>query len=447
MPTTLDCLIMRNVFGSHRMRAVYDSQRLVQSWLDTWTALAEAQAAVGVIPTEAARAIRTAAVADKLDIAAIGEGVMEGRHILMPSIRALSAAAGEAGKYVHWGSTTQDIIDTGMVLQLRDGMAIIIDEVDDLIEILAGLARKHRSDAMAGRTHWQHALPITFGFKVALWVEELYRHRERLVRSRDANMVVQVGGAAGTLAALGEHAAAIQKGVAERLGLAVPPAPWSSLRDGLAELVSNIGLLAATIERIDTELGRLSSTEIAEIAEPRTATQVGSSAMPQKRNPINTERAAANCKIVRGLVPVMQSLMVINHERDMSATAAEWLLLPQCMITMDGALELTHRVVAGLHVDPERMRRNLDLTGGGIVAEAVMMGLAEHMGRSQAHEVMIDMARKAREQGVTLYDVLSADPEISSLLPDERLRQLVDPANHLGLAETIVDDVLQRVSA
>ncbi len=447
MPTTLDCTIMRNVFGTARMRAIFDSSRLLQGWLDVWAALAEAEAEVGLIPPDAAVAIGKAAKAENFDLEKISAGIEAGRHILMPAIRALAEASGEAGKFVHWGTTTTDVIDTGLVLQLREAIETVAREVSDITAILVALAQRYKGQPMAGRTHWQHAVPITFGLKVAQWVDQLQRDTGRLEHARQTAIVSQIGGAAGTFASLGSYAKDVQAIASRRLGLPLPSAPWYVVRDRFGELVSALGMLAATIERINIEIGSLSGTEIGELAEPLTNVQVGSSTMPQKRNPINSERAAAGCKIVRGLVPVMQGLMVLAHERDMSANTAEWLLLPQCLITLDGSLLLTHRVLDGLVVDTEKMNANLALTRGGIVAEAVMFGLARHMGREHAHEVTIAVAREARERNTSLLNVLHEHEEVRAILDEEQLRALVDPINHLGLAEDIVDQVTARAQA
>lgn len=436
---------MRDVFGSGRMREIFDSRRLLQGWLDVWAAFAEAQADVGMIPAEAAAAIRAAARAENFDLEKIGAGVEEGRHILMPAIRGLTEASGEAGKYVHWGTTTQDIIDTGLLLQCREALQVIDEDVRDLIGLCAPIARDHRDLAMAGRTHWQHAVPITFGMKIALWVDELARDRARLERCRDEVLVAQLFGAGGTMAALGEHAAAVQEAFSRRIGLRQVSVPWFNQRDRFAELISCIGILAATVERICTEIARLSLTEISEVAEPRTNVQVGSSTMPQKHNPINSERAAATCKMIRGLVPVMQGLMVTSHERDMSATTAEWLLIPQCMIMIGGALQMTRRIVAGLVIRPDHITRNLALTGGGIVAEAVMFGLAGRLGKAGAHELTMRLAREAAARECGLSEVLRDDTEVRALLTDEQIAELVDPGNYLGRAPEVVDAVLAGV--
>jgi 3-carboxy-cis,cis-muconate cycloisomerase len=442
MPTTLDCLVMRNVFGSDRMRSVFDTRNMIQSWFETWASLAEAEADAGLIPAEAAAEIRAATLRDDYDLEEIGRAVATGRHFLMPSIRALTAASGESGRYVHWGATTQDITDTGMVLQIREAMAIIEPAVDEITAIVAALAAKYRDQPMAGRTHWQHAVPMTFGLKLAQWVDELDRDRERLGRARQGVLVAELGGAGGTLASLGDKAGPVLEAFCRRTGLARPQAAWHGSRDRLAELVNTLGMLAAMLEKICLEVGRLSSAEIGELHEPRNKGQVGSSTMPQKHNPILCERSAAGCRLVRGLVPVMQSLMIGVHERDMSSVAAEWLLIPQCFIILDGSLQYTRTILSGLQVFPERMDANLDITRGGIAAEAVMFGLADKLGRSEAHDLMVEVAREAMEQRRSLGEVLGEHPQVRELLSEDEIARLVDPRNHLGLSQSITDSVL-----
>ena len=442
MPTTLDCKIMGNVFGSAQMRAVFDSRKLLQSWLDTWAALAEAEADVGVVPRADAERIRAAANAQGFDLDEISRNIVLGRHILMPALRMLSAAAGESGKYVHWGATTNDITDTGLVLQMREALALIRSELEAVIGVATDLAKTHRDSPMPARTHWQHALPITFGLKVAQWIDELDRHRARLEADTESVSIAQIGGGGGTLASLGKDAAAVQQAFAARLGLKLPNAPWYTLRDRTAAMVSDLGLLAATIERINMEIGRLSATEIGEVSEGQTAHQVGSSTMPQKINPINSERVAATCKLIRGLVPVMQGAMLVTHERDASAMTTEWLLIPQVMIMTHGSLQHTRKILERLQVFPDAMAENLGRTQGGIVAEAVMYALARTMGRDVAHDVMHERARLAAIDKRPLIDVLLEDERVSRSIGEDELRRLVDPMNHLGLASEIVDRVV-----
>jgi len=249
MPTTLDCTIMRNLFGSDRMRAVFDSRRLLQAWLDVWAALAEAEADAGLIPASAAQTIRSVAKAEQYDLDQIGREIKDGQHLLMPSINALAKAAGEAGKYVHWGTTTQDITDTGLVLQIRAALDLIEPQVRDTIRLLSGYAERYKAQPMAGRTHWQHAVPITFGLKIAQWVDELVRSSERLARCRAEVLVAQMFGACGTMAALGKDGERVQAAFSKRIGLPLPQSPWYVQRDRFAELVSQLGILAGTMER------------------------------------------------------------------------------------------------------------------------------------------------------------------------------------------------------
>lgn len=447
MPTTLDCFIMRSVFGSDRMRAVFDSRQTMQAWFETWASLAEAEADVGMIPRDAAEAIRAATKRDDFDVEEIGRQVASGRHFLMPSINALTAASGEAGRYVHFGATTQDITDTGMVLQIDKALGIVEPALARITDIVAALARQYRDQPIAGRTHWQHAVPMTFGLKLAQWVDELDRHRERLARAHAAVLVVELGGAGGTLASFGDKAPEVLTAFARRIGLAAPDAAWHATRDRFAELISVLGMVAAMLEKICLEVGRLSSAEINELHEPRNKGQVGSSTMPQKHNPILCERSAAGCRMVRGLVPVMQSLMVGVHERDMASVAAEWLLVPQCFIILDGSLQYTEVILSGLQVFPARMLRNLAITKGGIAAEAVMFGLAERLGRTVAHDLMVEVAREAMEQGRDLGEVLGEHQAVRDVLSPDQIAALVDPENHLGISKEIVDAVLARHDA
>jgi adenylosuccinate lyase len=332
-------------------------------------------------------------------------------------------------------------MDTACVLQVRSGLELLDADLGAIRASLAGLAHEHAETAQAGRTHGQHAVPITFGLKVGVWLAELDRDAERLAACRPRVLVGQLAGAAGTLATLGDAAPQVRRAFCRHLGLAEPGAPWHAARDGLAELVSCLALLAGSLERIALEIVQLQSTEVAEIAEPLTPGHVGSSTMPQKRNPHACELAAAACKLLRGLAPVMVGSMVGAHERDMAAWAAEWMLIPQAMILASGALAGLRPVAEALDVSPERMRANLDLTGGGIMAEAVMIAAAPVLGRDQAHHELMRLARSAAAQGKTLAEVAAADPAFSSALGADELERALDPAAYLGESSRIARDV------
>ena len=437
MSTSLDCTLLGDFFGTPAMRAVFESRALLQSWLDVEVALAEAEAECGVIPAEAVPAIRDAGSAHDYDLEEMRAAIAATQHPLVPLVRALTAASGDAGRYVHYGATTQDIMDTACVLQVRAGLDLVAPDLAAIEAALATLAERYADTPMAGRTHGQHAVPITFGLKAAVWLAELGRDAERLQACRARLLVGELAGAAGTLATLGDDGPRVRRAFCERLDLAEPETPWHSARDGLAELVSVLALLAGTLERIALEIVRLQSTELGEAAEPLTAGHVGSSTMPQKRNPHACELAAAACKLLRGLAPVMVGCMVGEHERDMAAWATEWMLVPQAMILASGALAGLRPVVEGLDVYPERMRANLEQTQGGIMAEALMMAAAPVLGRDQAHHALMRLAREAAGAGAGLAEVVAADPALDAALGAEGIARALDPASYLGEAPAI----------
>jgi 3-carboxy-cis,cis-muconate cycloisomerase len=382
--------------------------------------------------------------ATRFDLDGLREQMRLSEHPLVPTVRALAEAAGDAGQYVHWGATTQDIMDTAMVLQVRTALDLVEGTLGELIAGLAAHARSYAGTRMPGRTHGQHALPITFGLKLAVWLDELGRTRERLTECRPRVLVGQLAGGAGTLASLGVDAPAVRENFCRRLSLGAPTTPWHVARDGFAELVSVLGILAGTIEKIALELIRLQSTELGEVAEPTTAAHVGSSTMPQKRNPMVSEYVAAVCKLVRGLVPTMQAAMIGAHERDMASWAAEWLLVPQAFIMTDGALTQLLAVVEELDVNDERMAANLELTKGSILAEAVMLALGRQIGRERAHQLMSGVTSEAERRGVHLLVVLREHPEASALLSETELEQLLDATAYLGGASGLAAAAADR---
>ena len=430
------------------MRAVFSDAARLQRMLDVEAALARAEAKLGLIPAEAAAEISAKADVGRFDLETIGKGTALVGYPIVPLVKALGqACAGDAGRYVHWGATTQDIVDTALVLQLRDGLDLISQDLDGTETALAGLARRYRDTPMAGRTHAQHALPITFGFKCALWLAPLQRHRARLARLREEVALVQFGGAVGTLASLGADGIQVMAALAEELDLRVPPIAWHVGRDGLAEVAAFLGLLTGSLAKIATDVALLVQAEIGEVAEPYQEGRGGSSTMPQKRNPIACEFILACATNVRQLVPVMLGAMVQDHERATGPWHAEWIALPQAFALTAGALHHARTMLEGLIVDPERMRRNLDLTRGMISAEAVMMALAPHVGRDEAHHLVAAACQRAIADGTHLRDALAADPEVTRHLSAPRVDELLDPGNYTGLAAAFVDRVLAQLPA
>jgi 3-carboxy-cis,cis-muconate cycloisomerase len=443
MPSTVfDSAIFRDAFGTPAMRAIFSDEATVARYVDVEVALAEAEARTGVIPREAADAIRKGANAGAIDLAQLKKETDVVGYPIVGLVRQLASQCGKAGGYVHWGATTQDIMDTATVLQVRDALALVEADLAAIAEALAGLARKHRDSVMAGRTHLQHALPVTFGYKAAVWLGMIQRHRQRVTEIRPRILVGQFGGAAGTLASLGDKGLAVHDALMDELGLGKADIPWHVARDGLAETVNLLALIAGSLAKIATDVMLMMQTEVGEAFEPYEAGRGSSSTMPQKRNPISCELILAAAKVVRQHAGLMLDAMASDHERATGPWQVEWLALPEAFLATGSALHQARFMLEGLVVDPERMRRNLDLTGGLILAEAVMMALAEHTGRQEAHHIVAHAARAALEQHTTLLAQLEREPKVTQHLDARRLAELLDPARYLGSAGTMVDRVI-----
>jgi 3-carboxy-cis,cis-muconate cycloisomerase len=444
MPSTpFDSAIFRDAFGAPAMRAVFSDEAAVRRWVEVEVALAAAEAHAGVIPGEAAEAIRAAARPEAIDLAKLKAETDLVGYPIVGVVHQLAKQAGEAGRYVHWGATTQDIMDTATVLQVREALGLIEADLAAIDAALAALAAKHRQTVMAGRTHLQHALPVTFGYKAAVWLAMVRRHRQRLAELRPRVLVGQFAGAAGTLASLGDKGLAVHDALMDELGLARPEAPWHVARDGLAETVAFLGLVTGSLAKIATDVMLLMQTEVAEAFEPFVAGRGSSSTMPQKRNPISCEYIVAAARIVRGHVGLMLDAMAADHERATGPWQLEWVAIPEAFLAAGGALRQSRFMLEGLTVDAGRMRRNLDLTGGLIVAEAVMMALAQHTGRGTAHDLVYGACRAALDKGTTLLAELEHLPEVTRHLDGARLAELTDPVNYLGSAPAMIDRVLR----
>lgn len=434
MGTGLDSELLGDLFGTAEARKAFDDQAMIQGWLDFERALALAEAEVGVIPSEAADRIAAEADASLFAPEALRQGIAESQHPLVPFVRALATRCGDAGGYVHWGATTQDVIDTGCVLQIRMALGPIGRDLRRAIRAAAELAHRHASTPQAGRTHAQHAVPITFGLKAASWADELVRAERRLAHASAAVLTGQLAGAAGTLASLGDEGPAVRAALCRLLDLDEPRVPWHAARDRLRDLLHALVQIGAAAERIAAEIVRLQATEVAEVWEPATEKSVGSSTMPQKRNPMICEYVIASARLLRGPVAVLEASSAHAGERDMGAWAPEWIAVPQAMILTAGLLDKLATVLEGLGVDPERMRSNLDLTEGAIMAEAVMMALARSVGHERAHQAVAAASRRAAASGSGLHSALLDDPELSAAFEDTELLELLDPSRYLGLA-------------
>ena len=442
--TAYDSAIFRDLFGTPAMRAVFSDAALARRYVEVEVALARAEAEVGVIPAAAAEAIARHAATLELDLAKLKAETDVVGYPIVGVVHQMAKAAGEAGGYVHWGATTQDIMDTATVLQIRAALVLVEADLDAIASALAGLAAKHRDTVMAGRTHLQHALPVTFGYKAAVWLSMIRRHRERLQQLRPRVLVVEFSGAAGTLASLGDKGLEVQAALARELGLAQPDITWHVARDGLAEVVAFLGLVTGSLAKIALDVMLMMQNEVAEAFEPFVAGRGSSSTMPQKRNPISCEMILALSKTVRAQVGLMLDAMAADFERATGPFHIEWIALPEAFVASAGALHQARFMLEGLIVEPAAMRRNLDLTGGLIVAEAVMMALAPHTGRGVAHDLVYAACRAALETGTTLIEQLRRMPEVTRHFDEAGLQRLVDPSGYLGTAREMVDRVLAQ---
>ena len=421
-----------------QFRGLFSDSLRLQRYLDVEAALAQAQANLGIIPQEAARRIAEVAHVELLDLERVNQEIARTGHSFAPLVVELArVAGGTAGGWVHWGATTQNIQQTGDIIGLRLAETEIVRRLRNVVWLLTQLADEHADTAMAGRTHQQHAVPITFGFKVATWIDILVRDLQRFEQSRPRLLMAMAGGAAGTFATLGAIGPAVQEEFARLLGLRSMMVPSRSMVDHLVEFVCVIGITASTIASISEECARLTSSEFGELAETLPDDNVGSSTMPQKRNPKFANEATIASARVRAMVPLALETMIQSHEVDGSRSAMLDHALREACMQMFDAVSALQDLLAGLQVFPERMRANLDLTDGLISAEAVMMSLGEELGRQEAHALIHEIALEARKQGNSFLDLLLADDRVFVHLTQDQMQWLLDPTNYLGLSAEI----------
>ncbi len=422
------------------IRALFARDARWQAWLDVEAALAAAEADLGIIPREAAEEIARKCQLSLLDIPAIEEGLRVTGHPLVPLIWELDRVCdGDAGGFVHWGATTQNITQTGLILQLRQVHAIILERLAHLLEALASLAERTRDHLLPGRTHGQHAVPATFGLKVASWIDEICRHVERLRACEPRLFVAMLGGGAGTVASFGEHGMQVQDRLAERLDLRSMPVPSRVILDHEAEYVLVLAMFSSTATRIAREIFTLMKDEYGEVEEPVSPGTVGSSTMPQKRNPKLSQDIITLGAQIRSNVPLALEGMQAEHEADRAITNIGGRAIEaSCTMTGD-VLERLIMLAEGMRVFPERMRQNLDLSGGLIMSETLMLELGREIGRQRAHDLIYDVAQEAAVSTESFRDLLAQNPEITTRLSPERIEELLDPANHIGQCRELAD--------
>ncbi len=427
------------------IRALYQLENRWQAWIDVEVALARAQAELGIIPTAAAEAIAKAGRLALMDRTRIDEGFARTGHTLVPLVWELGRIVGEPhGGWVHWGATTQNITQTGDLLVLRQAHAVFRRLIGEALAAMADLAERSAEMVLPGRTHGQHAVPATFGYKVAVWIDELLRHTERLEQAAPRLFVAMLGGGAGTFASLGHQGPPVQAAIGRLLGFGSMAVPSRALGDHLAENICLLGLLAATCGKIGREIYTLMKTEFGEVEEPVPPGTVGSSTMPQKRNPKLCQDIIAAAAEIRAVVPLALEAMTTEHEADRTTSlmmdAAE---ARACIATGDMLSRLVE-VMRGLRLDPQRMRRNLDLGGGLIMAEAVMLDLGAAIGRQHAHDVVYDAAQAAFIENRPFSALLAADPRVTAHLAPDAIEQLLDPTAYTGLCAAMAREAVIR---
>lgn len=431
------------LFSTPEMSAIFSSEAHVRGMLAFEAALARAEARAGIIPQEAAAAITATCDTAHLDIEALYREAALASTPAIPLVRMLTAQVpGDARKFVHWGATSQDAIDTALMLQMRDGLDLLLAGLLVVCAACATLAEQHRGTPMAGRTLLQQALPITFGLKAARWLALATRQIRALREHQSHTLAVQLGGAAGTLASLGDKGLQVVALLAEELALPAPELPWHTERDRVAEITASLGVVAGAMAKIANDVVLLAQTEVGEVSEEAAPGKGGSSAMPQKHNPVDATGALAAARLAVGQVPVILSAMAQEHERAAGGWQAEWAAIPDLFRFTASAVERVRGAVAGLRIDPTRMKANLDLTGGLIMSEALVMALAAHMGRPEAQRLVQATCEQAVAMSLDLRQAALANVQVRSLLSPDEIERVLDPTSYLGSTNALIDRAL-----
>ena len=447
MPATIiDSTIFGNIFSTDAMKAVWSDENRTRKYLDIEAALARVQARLGIIPQKAADEIVAACDINKIDMGKLRTQTERIGYPVLGVVSQINALCRDRlGEFCHWGATTQDITDTATVMQIREALALVDQDLVAVSKALAALARRYRDTPMIGRSNLQQAVPVTFGYKMAGPLSAVERHRERLAQLRPRVLMGEFAGAAGTLASIEKGAMETQEGLMRELGLAQPVIAWHTIRDTIAEVGAFLGLVGGTLGKLSMDVKLMMQTEVAEVYEPFAHGRGSSSTMPQKRNPISSCYIHAAISVVRQHAAALMDAMVADHERSTGPWEIEWIVLPEAFCLIAGALKQARFVLEGLEVDEKQMRANLDMTNGLVVSEAVMMGLGPRLGREYAHDLVYDICREAVRQKRPLLELLLENKEIASAMSRSELEALCDPVNYLGQAGVMVDRVLARL--
>jgi len=441
--TIIDSRIFGDMFSDAAMRQVWSDENRTAKYLDIERALAKVQGELGIIPKEAADEIVKNCELSQIDWVKLKAKTEQIGYPIIAVVNQINAnCRDKLGEYCHWGATTQDITDTAMVLQIREGLALVEKDLAEISASLATLAKKYRDTPVIGRSNLQQATPITFGYKMASILAGIERHRERLQQLKPRVLVGEFGGASGTLSSLEKGAMETQAGLMKELGLGQPLISWHTVRDNFAEVGTLLGLVGGSLGKIAMDVKLMMQTEVAEVYEPFAPGRGSSSTMPQKRNPISCLYIHANISVARQHAAALMDAMVADHERSTGPWEIEWVSMPEIFCLLSGALKQAKFILAGLEVDSTRMRANIDLTNGLVMSEAVMMGLGPYIGREYAHDLVYDICRESIKTNRPLLDLLAEHPEIIRHVDRAKLAEFCDPMNNLGQAGVMVDRVL-----
>lgn len=441
----VDLHMLQNNFSTAEMRNVWNDENRLQKILDAESALALAQSELGVIPEKAGAVIAKAARLENFNIEDLAQEAARLKHSLMATINQLQNQSGAYGEFVHFGVTTQDITDTGTILQLKEAHQILLRDVKEVARLLAELAEKHKETPMPARTHGMQGLPTTFGFKMAVVLSEFERHLQRLSEAESRVFTGVLAGGVGTYAALGSVGPQVEAAALEKLGLNTPDICWHSSRDRISEYGSVLGLISGSLGKLGNEFYNLMRTEINEVEEPFQAGNVGSTTMPHKRNPALFEGIASLTKPILHSVSLLHESLLMEHERDAMSWRSEWVALPEICLYLSGQLKMTISVLQGLVVKPENMLRNLNMQGGLLLSERIMFALSEKLGKQTAHHLVYELAMKSYEEHIPFKKLLIENQEIRNVLSEAQIDHLLDPGKYTGLAGQKVDEVITSI--
>lgn len=445
LSSVIDSNLYSQIYTTKEVKEIFSDESLLQKWLDSWVALAKAEETFKVIPEGVAEKIAQKANYKYFDMEVISNGIIDTTHPLIEQIREFEKILGkDVGGYLHWGATTQDIMDTAVVLQIKEAHRLMVRQLNQLLDQLLNLANKYKDIVMPGRTHGQHALPITLGYKIAIWADEIGQHIQRFEEGSKRYLVGALGGATGTLASLGNIGLEVRKQYCKNLELEVPTITWHVQRSGFAEFSNIVSMVSGSIGKIANEIINLQRSEIGEIEEGHKDGTIGSSTMPHKRNPMMCEYLVGITRLVQKNASLSQEAMIQEHERDMTFWTTEWSYIPQICIYTSSQIEKISQILDNLIIHEDKMSKNLYILKGLIVSENLMLELGKHIGRQSAHDIIYEISMEAFENNEKLLNVAIKNKVIRDYMTSKEIENLLDPLSYVGLSQKFIALVTKK---